>query len=73
LHAIPTAIAAGIQVESPPRPREQSSAKLTFTVQDVDGTLKKIEQMGLPLLHRAWGGTDAVDPEGNVFALSVAP
>jgi hypothetical protein len=26
-----------------------------------------------PLLHRAWGGTDAVDPEGNVFALSVAP
>jgi len=73
LHAIPTAIAAGIHVDSPPRPREQGSTKLTFAVRDVDSTLKKIEQMGLPLLHRPWGGTDAVDPEGNVFALSIAP
>jgi hypothetical protein len=29
--------------------------------------------MGLPLLQRPWGGTDAVDPEGNVFALSARP
>ena len=72
LHAIPAAIAAGIQIDSPPRPREQSSAKLTFAVQNVDATLKKIEQMGLPLLQRPWGGTEAVDPEGNVFALSAA-
>ena len=69
LHAIPTAIAAGTHVDSAARPREQSISKLTFTVQDVDGTLKKIEQMGLPLLRRPWGDTDAVDPEGNVFAL----
>jgi predicted enzyme related to lactoylglutathione lyase len=45
---------------------------LTFAVKDVDDTLEKIEQMGLPLLRRSWGGTEAVDPEGNVFALSAA-
>lgn len=72
LHAIPAAAAAGIQVESPPRPREQSAAKLTFEVQDVEATLKRIEAMGLPLLPRPWGGTEAVDPEGNVFALCAA-
>jgi catechol 2,3-dioxygenase-like lactoylglutathione lyase family enzyme len=71
LHAIPSAIAAGIHVDSPPRPREQSSGpKLTFAVQSVDATLEMIEKMGLPLLRRPWGGTDAVDPEGNVFALT---
>jgi predicted enzyme related to lactoylglutathione lyase len=70
LHAVPAAIAAGIQIDSPPRPREQSAGpKLTFEVQDVDATLSKIEAMGLPLLRRPWGGTEAVDPEGNVFAL----
>ena len=69
LHAIPVAIATGIHIESPPRPHEQGGTKLTFTVQDVDATLNKIEQMGLPLLRRPWGATDAVDPEGNVFAL----
>jgi predicted enzyme related to lactoylglutathione lyase len=69
LHAIPAAIAAGIQIESPPRAREESAAKLTFAVQDVEATLSRIEEMGLPLLRRPWGGTEAVDPEGNVFAL----
>ena len=73
LHAIPAAIAAGIEIESPPRAREQSAAKLTFEVRDVAATLAKIEAMGLPLLRRPWGGTEAVDPEGNVFALHEAP
>ena len=72
LHAIPPAIATGILIDSPPRPREQSIAKLTFAVQDVDTTLEKIQQMGLPLLPRPWGGTEAVDPEGNLFAVSAA-
>src|SRR5262245_39755074 len=70
LHAIPPAVASGIRIDSPPRPREQSGAKLTFAVQSVDRTLQKIEEMGLPLLRRPWGDTEAVDPEGNVFALS---
>jgi predicted enzyme related to lactoylglutathione lyase len=72
LHAIPSAIATEIRIDSPPRPREQSSVKMTFAVQNVDATLKKIEQWGLPLLQRPWGGTEAVDPEGNVFAVSAA-
>jgi predicted enzyme related to lactoylglutathione lyase len=69
LHAIPALIAAGIRIESPPTPREQIAAKLTFEVHDVEATLTKIESIGLPLLHRPWGGIEAVDPEGNVFAL----
>ena len=73
LHAMPAAIAADIEIASPPQPREQFAAKLTFEVKDVDATLKTIEAMGLPLLRRPWGGTEAVDPEGNVFALQEAP
>ena len=72
LHAIPEAIASGIQIDSPPRVREQSVGKLTFAVQDVEKTLSRIEAMGLPLLRRAWGATEAVDPEGNVFAVCSA-
>jgi catechol 2,3-dioxygenase-like lactoylglutathione lyase family enzyme len=72
LHAIPPAIAAGIPIESPPRAREQSPTKLTFEVHDVDATLAKIAAMGLPLLPRPWGATDAVDPEGNVLGLHAA-
>ena len=72
LHAIPAAIAAGISIESPPRPREQGGTKLTFTVADADATLAAIEGMGLPLLRRPWGSVEAVDPEGNVFALQSA-
>ena len=69
LHAIPADIASGITIDSPPAPRERSVTKLTFDVADVDGTLAKIEAMGLPLLRRPWGSVDATDPEGNVFAL----
>ena len=72
LHAIPSDIANGVTIDAPPRPREQAGTKLTFVVQDVDRTLQRIEAMGLPLLRRPWGGTDAVDPEGNVFGLSAA-
>ena len=73
LHAIPAASAVGITLDSPPRPREQASAKLTFTVADVDATLALIEASGLPLQPRPWGSVEAVDPEGNVFGLRRAP
>ena len=69
LHAIPAAVAEGITVDSPPVPRERSATKLTFDVADVDGTLARIEAMGLPLLRRPWGEIEATDPEGNVFAI----
>ena len=73
LHAIPPAIAASIHIDSPPRPREQGGVKLTFMVRDVHSTLERITASGLPLLQRPWGGTDAIDPEGNVFTLSEGP
>jgi predicted enzyme related to lactoylglutathione lyase len=69
LHAIPAEIATGIVVDSPPVPREEGATKLTFRVADVATTLSRIESMGLPLLHRPWGEVEAMDPEGNVFAL----
>ena len=72
LHAIPEAIAGSIHIDSPPRVRDQGASKLTFAVQDVDATLRRIEAMGLPVLRRPWGGTEAVDPEGNVFAVCAA-
>ena len=72
LHAIPAAIAAGISIDTPPRPREQGGPKLTFAVAEVEATLAAIEAIGLPLLKRPWGAVDAVDPEGNVFALRSA-
>jgi predicted enzyme related to lactoylglutathione lyase len=71
LHAIPLN-AGGIQIDAPPCPREQSATKLTFDVENVDATLARIEAMGLPLLKRPWGAIEAVDPEGNVFALRLA-
>ena len=69
LHAIPDAIAAGISIDMPPRVRDQGGVKLTFAVQDVEAALASIDAMGLPLLRRPWGVIEAVDPEGNVFAL----
>ena len=73
LHAIPPAIAASIHIDSPPRPREQGGIKLTFIVRDVHSTFERLTAMGLPLLRRPWGAIDAVDPEGNVFALRAQP
>ena len=70
LHAIPPEIAANINIDAPPSPRERSVTKLTFQVADVNATLSKIEAMGLPLLRRPWGEVEATDPEGNVFALT---
>lgn len=72
LHAIPAQVASAITIESPPVPRERSAVKLTFDVADINGTLARIEAMGLPLLRRPWGGVEATDPEGNVFALAAA-
>jgi predicted enzyme related to lactoylglutathione lyase len=70
LHAIPAEIASGILIASPPVPRERGGTKLTFAVADLPGTLARIEAMGLPLLPRPWGDTEAVDPEGNIIALT---
>ncbi len=72
LHAIPAHIAASIQVPSPPVPREQDSCKLTFATDDIGAELARLTGLGVMILHRPWGGWDAVDPEGNVFGVRSA-
>jgi predicted enzyme related to lactoylglutathione lyase len=70
LERIPAETASGILIASPPVPREQGVTKLTFAVANLPATLARIEAIGLPLLHRPWGDTEATDPEGNVIALT---
>lgn len=69
LHAVPSQIAGQIKVESPQRPREDNPVKLSFEVEDVVSEARRLELLGVPILRRAWGGYDGLDPEGNVFGL----
>jgi len=76
LHAIPEAAARGIEVSTPPRPREQGAFKLIYCVDDIAAESARLESLGVPLLHREWQNpeesTDAVDPEGNVFQITAS-
>jgi catechol 2,3-dioxygenase-like lactoylglutathione lyase family enzyme len=69
LHAIPPDIAERIAVASPPVPRDQQSCKLLLSTDDVDAELARLTVLGVTILHRPWGGGDAVDPEGNVLGV----
>ncbi len=72
LHAIPAEMAAGIQIASPPKSREQTATKLLFEVADVAAERARMEAMGIQMLQRPWGELDGVDPEGNVFGIRAA-
>jgi len=73
LHAIPAEIAKGIEIESPPIPREEHPVKLIFEVKDVEAERARLESLGIQTLRRPWQkageACDAVDPEGNVFQI----
>ena len=69
LHAIPSHIAAGVKVPSPPVPREQGSCKLTFACDDLKAERARLEALGVMILDRPWGDWDVVDPEGNVLGV----
>jgi predicted enzyme related to lactoylglutathione lyase len=69
LHAIPAAMASGIETASPPRPRETAAVKLLFGVRDVDAERLRLEGLGITMVQRPWGDWDGIDPEGNVFGL----
>ncbi len=64
LHAIPPAIAEGIDVS---RRREETPIKLCFAV-----SRSRFESLGVEVVERTWGGYDGVDPEGNVFGIEWA-
>lgn len=69
LHAIPADLAAGIEVTSPPRPREGSAVKLLFGVRDVEAERARLEARGVQLVRRPWGDWDVIDPEGNIVGV----
>jgi predicted enzyme related to lactoylglutathione lyase len=74
LHAIPEPIAAGIQIESPPRPRSDTPLKLTFHVDDIDAAKRALAGAGAIMYDvlRSDGVAmcDGLDPEGNVFQIT---
>lgn len=72
LHAIPPHIADQIEIKSPPGPREETPFKLIFEVDDLTMELKRLEALGVTLVHRPWGTVDAMDPEGNIFGIKSA-
>ena len=69
LHAIPSEIAAQIQISTPPRPREKSPLKLSFEVDDIASERQRLESLGVTIVRRPWGAYDGIDPEGNVFGI----
>jgi catechol 2,3-dioxygenase-like lactoylglutathione lyase family enzyme len=64
LHATPGHIANGIDIASPPRPRENNPVKLSFEADDVASERRRLEALGVTFVERPWGGCDGVDPRG---------
>lgn len=71
LHAIPPAIAAGITIRTPPEAREDTPIKLVFEVGDLAAARDRLTAHGAVVMPRPWGSCDALDPEGNVFQITV--
>jgi catechol 2,3-dioxygenase-like lactoylglutathione lyase family enzyme len=69
LHAIPPAIAAEIEITSPPQTREDTPIKLIFEVEEFEAEIKRLESLGITLMKRPYGACDVVDPEGNIFQI----
>lgn len=65
LHAIPARFGA----EPSPAPREGANCKLILEVENADVELDRLNAAGVTILHRAWGGWDFADPEGNVVGV----
>jgi predicted enzyme related to lactoylglutathione lyase len=73
LHAIPAALAAGISIADPARPREDTPIKIVFAVDDVDAERSRLVRAGATMFEvRPWGACDGIDPEGNVFQIAKA-
>ncbi len=69
LHAIAPHLSPDRETAAKPAPREEQPCKLIFAVDDIDRELARLEGLGVPILHRPWGGWDFVDPEGNVHGV----
>ena len=74
LHAIPAHIAEGIDIQSPPAPRDRAALKFFFTVPSLDAAAAAAPALGGSVQRERWQGPgfvacNAVDPEGNIFQL----
>ncbi len=73
LHAIPAQYAEQIEINSPADPRDDSSMKLIFAVDNVRTERARLETLGAIAIPRFWQqpdeACDIMDPEGNVFQI----
>ncbi len=70
LHAIPSHIAASIEIKTPPEARAQTPIKLAFETEDVVAARAHLISRGAVMFEpRASGSCDGLDPEGNVFQI----
>ena len=72
VHRIPYHIAAGIEIASPPIPREDAAMKFFFTVPGIDGIRQAVADLGGMIMGTLYRGPgfdvcNACDPEGNIF------
>jgi predicted enzyme related to lactoylglutathione lyase len=74
VHRIPTHIAEGIVITSPPQRRENSALKFFFSVKSIAATSTAAAELGGVVFPEEWAGPgflvrNACDPEGNVFQI----
>ncbi|MBA8889105.1 putative enzyme related to lactoylglutathione lyase [Dokdonella fugitiva] len=72
VHRIPAAIAAGIEITSPPQRREDTALKFFFTVPSIETAKATATRLGGDVSGERWNGPgfvvcNACDPEGNIF------
>ncbi len=73
LHAIPPAIANGIEITDPPQPRDDTPIKLVFETADLDAARAHLLSHGAVMQNpRNAHSCDGLDPEGNVFQIVTA-
>lgn len=78
LHGIPEVYAEGIEIQDPPEPRSNAVTKLVFRTDDLEAARTALRDQGAIEVHESFLNTDEepvrrdfLDPEGNVFQLSV--
>jgi predicted enzyme related to lactoylglutathione lyase len=72
VHQIPSHIAAGITITSPPELREDCALKFFFTVPSMELVRSIAVELGGKMLDQVYQGPgfrmcNACDPEGNIF------
>lgn len=79
IHAIPPAIAAGIEIEDPPERRTDTAFKLFFAVPSIAQARQRaadtggtIDAPGREWTARGFRACDGCDPEGNVVQVREA-